>query len=80
MSHLSSPHAALAKKGINILQVVVDSATGYLYVVFEYCWEDPKQEHKLHWSKSVVAVTNMADIFSTLLGRVDMARELLEQE
>ena len=45
-------HSALAREGINILNVVPHDHG--ISVLFEYSWHDPEMRDKLHWSKSSV--------------------------
>lgn len=71
-------YAKLAAAGINILNFVpLDDKS---VVLFEFSWRDPKQEGKLHWSKSMVTIyPDDKFIDDVILDRVTEAREELER-
>lgn len=79
MKSYKNSHARLAASGVNILNVVpVNSDT--TVILFEYSWRDPKQEGKLHWSKSYVPLLPEDEqVDDIILDRVNLAREELER-
>lgn len=75
----ASLYAKLAAEGINILNIEVDSKNGDKFMVFEYSWNDPKQDNKLHWSKCVEHGYNLKMICDTIISKVQIARKELER-
>lgn len=73
------PYAKLAAEGINILSIEVDKDTKEKFVIFEFSWKDPKQDDKLHWSKSVEHSYNLSHLYYIIIENVKLAREELER-
>lgn len=73
-----SPDARLASEGINILSLTIGGR--YKYAIYEYSWKDPNMGNKLHWSKSTIGASNMADLFNDILRAVRSARKELEAD
>ena len=69
-------YARLARAGINILSVarLEDASDCY---IFEYSWNDPTQQGKLHWSKAVFYLGHQLSL-GDLIAEVELARKELE--
>lgn len=78
MKSYKSPYARLANAGINILSIEVNHDSGEKFIVFEYSWKDPKQDDKLHWSKSIESHYNLNTLCGNILQKVELARQELE--
>lgn len=78
MKSYKNAHAMLAAEGVNILNMV-PLPSGNVAVLFEYSWHDPKQEGKLHWSKTTITIgANSGRLDLEVIDRVRSARKELE--